>query len=232
MVQASQTSAALFSRLRKQGMSQAVHRGTRFQKRSGLRQAYRDAKVILRIRIRGSTVFAGRPGKLVFSVESDRGWALELQRTINDADLAFRKSVVHVDIGTTGSGAGQRMPTPGVIFIATRHIWSEPFFRSQRHDIGGQGSDLPARELDLDASQPITICLTITALARCTTSSNFSVTGFMSRRMAVFKVTPQEWPKWSEDLLMELCTMVSFEADDVDYGKVPDISFLQDAISH
>jgi hypothetical protein len=201
-----------------------------------VRQAYRDARVILEYGSGGSTVFAARqPGKLVFSVESDRGWALELQRTIDDADLPSETVLYHVDIGTTGRWGRPKNAD------AWRHfhryptsIWSEPFFRSP-DTILVDGRLRPACLVNscLSASQPITILFDdYGTRPMYHVDETLVKPAYMAGRMAVFKVTPQEWPKWSEDLLMELCTMVSFEADDVDYSKVPDISFLQDAISH
>lgn len=69
-----------------------------------VRAAYGAARVILEYGSGGSTWFAsGLPGKLVFSVESDRAWAQAMQARIDAADLPSPAIVHHVDIGPTGS---------------------------------------------------------------------------------------------------------------------------------
>lgn len=96
-----------------------------------LRAAYADARVILEYGSGGSTrVAAEMPGKLVFSVESDRDWATSLQAELDGAGLPSPAIVYYVDIGRTGlwgrpvdSSSWQkfhRFPTA---------IWNEPFFR-------------------------------------------------------------------------------------------------------
>jgi len=65
---------------------------------------YRAAAVVLEYGSGGSTVMAAEmPGKTVFSVESDPGWAAELQAYLDSAALAAAVRLHPVDIGKTGA---------------------------------------------------------------------------------------------------------------------------------
>ena len=195
-----------------------------------LRRAYDGARVILEYGSGGSTVYAARqPGKLVLSVESDRSWALDLQRKIDDACLPSETILHHVDIGETGRWGRpttdrswrnfHRYPTG---------IWAEPYFRAPDL-ILVDGRIRPACFVNacLKTRQPVTILFddygnrpmyhVVEVLVKPVE---------MVGRMAVFHVVPQEWPVWADDLLRELCAVVSIEADQVDYSKQPDIPFL------
>lgn len=96
-----------------------------------LREAYRQARVILEYGAGGSTEWAASLGdKLVFSVESDRKFARDLRRKIAQLYPAARVSVLHVDIGETG-GWGRPLSDQ-----RWRHfhdyanaVWDMPFFR-------------------------------------------------------------------------------------------------------
>lgn len=96
-----------------------------------LRACYKEARVILEYGSGGSTELAAQmPGKLVISVESDRGWARALRRKISEADPVAPVIVHHVDIGATGAWgrpvddrnwkAYHRYPNT---------VWDAPFFR-------------------------------------------------------------------------------------------------------
>lgn len=96
-----------------------------------LRKHYSEARVILEYGSGGSTrVGAAMPGKYVLSVESDRDWAIDLQREIDEADFPSPAIVWHVDIGPTGAWGRPKNKS------AWRHfhryplaIWDQPFFR-------------------------------------------------------------------------------------------------------
>lgn len=196
-----------------------------------LRDAYRDARVILEYGSGGSTVFAAhQPGKLVFSVESDRNWALDLQQKIDVADLPSETVLYHVDIGKTGRWGRPKDDRSWRHFHRyPTSIWAEPFFR-QPEIILIDGRLRPACLVNscLRATQPVTILFDDYG-----TRPMYHVVEVLVKparmvgRMAVFHVTPQEWPSWTEDLFLELCTMVSVEADEVDYSKIPDIPIIR-----
>lgn len=94
-------------------------------------ETYKDAQIILEYGSGGSTEIASQlPGKLVFSVESDLDWALDLQTQIDASNPVSPTTIYPVDIGPTGPWGRptsasswrkfQRYPTA---------IWDEPFFR-------------------------------------------------------------------------------------------------------
>lgn len=195
-----------------------------------LRETYGNGRVILEYGSGGSTFVAAREsGKLVFSVESDRGWALDLQRKLDDANLPSEAVIYHVDIGETGRWGRPKCDK------AWRHfhryptsIWSEPFFRAP-DVVLVDGRLRPACFVNtcLRTRQPLTVLFDDYA-----NRPMYHVVEELLKpieivgRLAVFRVTPQEWPSWTEDLLLELCTMATLEADDVDYDKLPDLPFL------
>lgn len=68
-----------------------------------VREAYAEASVILEYGSGGSTWIAAQmPGKLIFSVESDLNWTLDMQAFLNQADLPSPVTMVYVNIGETG----------------------------------------------------------------------------------------------------------------------------------
>jgi hypothetical protein len=196
-----------------------------------LREAYRSAQVILEYGSGGSTVFAAQQtDKLVFSVESDREWALNLQRKIDEAELPAETILYHVDIGQTGRWGRPKDDRSWRRFHRyPAGIWAEPFFR-EPEVILIDGRLRPACLVNscMRASRPITVLFDdygtrpmyhiVEVLLKPT---------YMVGRMGVFHVTPQEWPKWTENLFLELCTLVSLDSDKVDYSKIPELSFIE-----
>src|SRR5690554_3693764 len=96
-----------------------------------LRSAYAEAQVILEYGSGGSTrVAAEMPGKLVFSVESDRDWAITLQAELDTAQLPSPAIVYHADIGETGKwGRPKNAESWQKFHRYPIAIWDEPFFR-------------------------------------------------------------------------------------------------------
>lgn len=198
-----------------------------------LRNAYRNASVILEYGSGGSTVCAAQqPGKLIFSVESDRNWALDLQRKIDEADVPSQVILHHVDIGETGRWGRPKTDSSWRSFHRyPTGIWAEPYFR-QPDTILIDGRLRPACFVNacVRTQAPVTVLFddygprpmyhVVEELLKPTE---------MIGRMAVFHIAPREWPSWIEDLLLELCTQVSFEGDEVDYSHIPDLPFLQAA---
>lgn len=197
-----------------------------------VRETYEQARVILEYGSGGSTVVAAQqPNKLVVSVESDRNWALSLQRKIDEANLPSEAIVHHVDIGITGRWGRpkddrlwrqfHRYPTT---------IWNEPFFR-QPDVVLIDGRMRPACFVHscLKATKPMTILFDdyVTRPMYHVVEELVKPTSLVGR-LAVFQVDQQKWPSWADDLFLELCTLVSFDADKVDYSELPDIAFLRD----
>lgn len=96
-------------------------------------ETYRSGRVILEYGSGGTTrVAAGMPGKLIFSVESDLMWALNLQRELDEGPAASPVTVYHSDIGETGEW-GRPILTGSNWRRFPRYaldIWDEPFFRA------------------------------------------------------------------------------------------------------
>lgn len=96
-----------------------------------LQESYAKAQVILEYGSGGSTVLASEmQDKLIFSVESDRDWALNLQFYI-DSQNAPSPVVSHfVDIGPVGAWG---RPISAEAWQKFHHypldIWDQPFFR-------------------------------------------------------------------------------------------------------
>lgn len=96
-----------------------------------VQQTYAAARVILEYGSGGSTRLAAEmPGKLIFSVESDRVWARNLQMEIDRSDLPSSAILYPVYIGKTGkwgrpvdTGSWQKFHRYPLA------IWDEPFFR-------------------------------------------------------------------------------------------------------
>lgn len=96
-----------------------------------LRHHYQKASVILEYGSGGSTVLAAEmSAKLVFSVESDRKWAMRLQRYLDAVPSFSPVFVQHVDIGPTGPWGRPLGPDSWPRFhLYPMSIWAESFFR-------------------------------------------------------------------------------------------------------
>lgn len=182
-----------------------------------LRETYAQGRVILEYGSGGSTfVGASQPGKLIFSVESDRQWAIDLQRRLDLAGLPSPAILYYIDIGPTGDWGRavddqnwrnfHRYPTA---------IWSQPFFRHP-DVVLIDGRFRPACFVTacLRARSPITILfddyvnrpayhVVERLLAPLETAG----------RMAKFRIEPQDWPDWVQDFLLELCTKATFATE-------------------
>ena len=92
---------------------------------------YSQAKVILEYGSGGSTVLASEmPGKTIFSVESDKKWALMMQAWFAHAQPVSMPLVQHVNVGKTGKWG---TPIDGSAFRRYHRyplsIWDEPSFK-------------------------------------------------------------------------------------------------------
>lgn len=97
-----------------------------------LTEMYQKPKVILEYGSGGSTrIAASMPDKLIFSVESDLLWALELQAELDTAADTLSPVVLYpVDIGPVGAWG---RPLNGEHWRTFQRypcsIWDEPYFR-------------------------------------------------------------------------------------------------------
>lgn len=195
-----------------------------------LRRAYKEARVILEYGSGGSSVFgAHQPGKLIFSVESDWKWALSLQYRFDEADLPSPVIVYHVDIGETGKWGRAKDDSGWRRFYRyPTAIWSESFFRQPDLIlIDGRFRAACFVNACLRIREPVTILFDDykdrpTYQAVEVLQKPDDVIG----RMAVFHIQPKEWPEWTSDLLLELCTHATFSADKVDYSHIADFPFV------
>lgn len=96
-----------------------------------LRKAYEKADVILEYGSGGSTCLAADlPNKLIFSVETDRAWARDLQVELDRVDRKSSAIVSYIDIGPTGHwGRPLDAAHWSRFHRLPMAIWDEPFFR-------------------------------------------------------------------------------------------------------
>lgn len=96
-----------------------------------LRQEYERASVILEYGSGGSTILASEmPGKRVFSVESDRAWAMRMQARIDELAPASPASIHYFDIGPTGEwGRPLGKENWPLFFRYPIDIWEKTYFR-------------------------------------------------------------------------------------------------------
>ena len=94
-------------------------------------ETYRGARVILEYGSGGSTRIASQmPGKLIFTVESDLQWALDLEKEIQASDPVSRVIFYPVDIGEVGPWGRPLSEKEWRKFHRyPLAIWDEPFFR-------------------------------------------------------------------------------------------------------
>lgn len=186
-----------------------------------LTEHYKAARIILEYGSGGSTVLGARlPGKLVFSVESDRDWAIDLQEKIDRANLASPAIVYPVDIGPTGAWGRpvdesswrqfHRYPTA---------IWSEPFFRHPDL-ILIDGRFRPACFVNacLRIKQPVTVLFDdyVNRKAYHVVERLVKPVARIGR-MAEFRLSPQDWPGSAHDLFLHLLTEATFSTAHVRY---------------
>ena len=187
-----------------------------------VRARYAAARIILEYGSGGSTVLAAsQPGKYVIAVESDRAWAIDLQKRIDQAALASPAVVWHVDIGATGRWG---RPIDDAAWQKYHHyplsIWSEPFFRHPDLVlIDGRFRAACLLAVALRITRPVTVLFddyvprpayhVVERVVRPTLAVG---------RMAEFHLEPRPAEPWIQDLLIELCTARSLAGDVVDYG--------------
>ena len=159
-----------------------------------VRAYYSKATVILEYGSGGSTIMgAEQPGKRVFSVESDRSWALRLQQEIERRRLASAATVYHVDIGQTGSWGRPLSATNWTDFYRyPLAIWDEVFFR-QPDVVLIDGRFRPAcmMSVALRTQKPVTVLFDDYKTRPAYHSvETFVQPSEVTGRMAIFEVKP------------------------------------------
>lgn len=179
-----------------------------------LRAAYEAATIILEYGSGGSTVLGARlPGKLVISVESDWSWALGLQRKFDAANLPSPAIIWHADIGPTGEwGRAVNEQAWRKFHRYPTSIWAQPFFRHPDLIlIDGRFRPACFVAACLRISRPVTVLFDdYTSRPAYHVVEKLAQPRYIIGRMAEFRLEPQPWPFWVQDMLAELCTRATF----------------------
>jgi len=188
-----------------------------------VREHYASGRVILEYGSGGSTLLAaGQPGKFVISVESDRQWAINLQRDIDRADLPSPAIVYHVDIGETGSWgrpvndrSWQRFHRYPVA------VWDEPFFRHPDVVlIDGRFRPACFATLCMRIARPTTVLFDDYVNRPLYHSvERFAAPTQTIGRMAVFELAPGMISRDETSLLVSLFFEATFAGDNVSYER-------------
>lgn len=179
-----------------------------------LRAAYEGARVILEYGSGGSTVVAAEmPGKRIFSVESDRDWAIRLQAEIDRRNLPSPATVYHADIGPTGDWGRPLGPEHWTRFHRyPLAIWDEPFFR-QPDVVLIDGRFRPACLMTvlLRTQAPVTVLFDDYAnRPRYHAVERFVAPQAMVGRMALFRVEPHRLEPAELGAVMEQFFQVTY----------------------
>lgn len=182
-----------------------------------LQQHYARAQVILEYGSGGSTVFAAhKHNKLIFSVESDRSWLTALQKKFDEVELPSDPILYHVDIGPTGAWGRPVDDRSWTGFYRyPLAIWAESFFR-QPDLVLIDGRLRPACFLAtcINTCEPVTLLFD-----DYVNRESYKVVEELIRpasivgRMAIFHIKPRQWPAWTQALLAELCTKISYASE-------------------
>lgn len=191
-----------------------------------IRRVYDSARIILEYGSGGSTVLGSeRPGKLVFSVESDHAWAIRLQHEIDLRNLPSPALVYHVDIGPTGNWGRPLGPEAWTRFHRyPLAIWDEPFFRQPDVVlIDGRFRTACLMAVLLRTQKPVTV-LFDDYIER---AAYHSVEAFlkpteMVGRMAVFEVQPRPFDPSETGAIMDHFFRATYHGNGgADYGAPP-----------
>lgn len=180
-----------------------------------IRRRYAEANIILEYGSGGSTYLgASLADKLVFSVESDRNWALNLQRQIDTAGLPSPAIVKHIDIGETGDwGRPKNSSNWRKFYQYPTSIWNQPYFRDPDLIlIDGRFRAACFVASFIRVTKP-TIVLFDDYLDRKSYHVVEKLASIRSRhgRMAEFVIEPGVRPIWIQDLFCELIGDVNYD---------------------
>lgn len=190
-----------------------------------VRASYKAAQVILEYGSGGSTVLAARmPGKLVFSVESDRDWAIRLQQALDRSDLPSPAIVYPIDIGPTGAW-GRPIDDRAWrnYFDYPTRIWDEPFFRHPDLIlIDGRFRPACLAYACLRVQKPVRVLFddyvnrpAYSAIERL--AKPIRTIG----RLAEFRLEPSQYEGAALAFLLQLTTRVTFAGQSPDYSNEP-----------
>lgn len=201
-----------------------------------LQQHYSQARIILEYGSGGSTVLGARQqGKLIFSVESDRSWLIRLQQKFDKAHLPSDPILYHADIGSTGAwGRPFDDRSWAGFYRYPLAIWAEPFFRQP---------DLVLIDGRLRPACFVAICINTRAPVTVLfddylNRQSYKVVEELVRpsaivgRMAIFHIEPCQWPAWTQALLAELCTKMSYASRNGEQTSDYYGSVRSDVLSH
>jgi len=192
-----------------------------------IRRVYDSARIILEYGSGGSTVLGSeRPGKLVFSVESDHAWAIRLQHEIDLRNLPSPALVYHVDIGPTGNWGRPIGPEAWTRFHRyPLAIWDEPFFR-QPDVVLIDGRFRPACFIAvlLRTQKPVTVLFDdYTERPAYHSVEAFLKPTEMVGRMAVFDVQPRPFDPSETGAIMDHFFRATYHGrGGADYGAPPE----------
>jgi len=180
-------------------------------------ETYRDANVILEYGSGGSTVLAAKmENKYIISVESDRRWAIKLQKYIDESTFSSRGIIYYSDIGPTGAWGRPLDETQWRKFCAyPTHVWAQPFFRNP---------DVVLIDGRLRAACFVATCLRVHKPTRIlfddyTNRKAYHVVEKISKpirfygRIAEFFIEPKEYPIWAHDFFNSLLGDIACETN-------------------
>lgn len=187
-----------------------------------VRETYKAGRVILEYGSGGTTrVAAQMPGKLIFSVESDLLWALNLQGELDGARTASPVTVYHCDIGETGMwGRPILSETNWRLFHRyALDIWQEPFFRAPDVVlIDGRLRMACLASVMLYTDRPVTVLFDDYAPRPLYHLVERLIAPVqMIGRMARFDIVPDMIAKTDMGFLISLFSLMSVYGDSTDY---------------
>lgn len=183
-----------------------------------LMKNYASADVILEYGSGGSTVLAAKmANKYVVSVESDKQWAISLQKHIDASRYDTRSIVYYSDIGPTGAWGRPLDETHWRKFSTySTHVWAQPFFRQP---------DVVLIDGRLRAASFVATCLRVKKPTKIlfddyTNREAYHIVEKIAKpisicgRMAEFLVEPTEYPIWVHDLFNALLGDIACETQE------------------
>jgi hypothetical protein len=180
-------------------------------------RCYHAARVILEYGSGGSTVHASRMmDKLIFSVESDPVWAMDLQQRIDKASLPSPALIYPVNIGPTGLWGRPFNDSHWQKFHCyPAAIWAEPWFRHPDVIlIDGRLRAACFALAFLRITRPVTVLFDdYTGRPSYHVVEQLAAPVRVTGRMAEFRIVPGRRENWMHNLLLDLCTRMSYVGD-------------------
>lgn len=186
--------------------------------------SYKAAQVILEYGSGGSTVLAARmPGKLVFSVESDRDWAIRLQQALDRSELPSSAIIYPIDIGPTGAWGRPLDDRAWQNYHAyPTRIWDESFFRHPDLIlIDGRFRPACFAYACLRVQKPVTVLFDDYVNRPAYSAIERFVKPIRTiGRMAEFRLEPRRYEGATLAFLLQLSTRATFAGQSPDYSQL------------